>query len=206
MIIAVTPLLMDHKTFSQIEAGDPLPPGEIILIDDSERVLIGPDTVQGNQHNLRIGFPFENIEVLSETSPRNAELFGLHIRNQTTEDFYLPAMIANAVGNTPIMVSDYDGGLLSPLTFSGDNISATVEYHAYNDLTAAPLQSGTLRILATSETIKFSDRSSSTFIPMANTVTFNAVFDNNGDVLIQAMNPLPTTTLFLRLRKVAITP
>ncbi len=121
--------------------------GEFGYGQDSGRLFIGHDPANGNPNFGRPVFPYQNIEVLTENSPRVGELFSMNVRDQDRNDFYVPTVLAPSVGYVPLTYAEYDGAFAIPARFYGTSISATVDYHAFqNDL---PLKNGTLRIMAT---------------------------------------------------------
>lgn len=133
-------------TFDPISYEPSLDIGELGYGTDSGRLFIGHDPSTGNPNYSRPVFPYQNVEVLTENSPRVGELFSLNVRDQDRNDFFVPTVIAPSVGYVPLTYAEYDGALAVPARFYGTSISATVDYHAFqNDL---PLKNGTLRIMA----------------------------------------------------------
>lgn len=156
MIIVVSKVQTRRGLQSQIPgapiSSDPpsfapgLDEGEIAMSTDTGRLFIGHSPTSGNQNFNRVVFPYQNVEVLTENSPRNGELFSQFMRDQDRNDFYVPTTLASGSGFVPLMYTEYDGGIAVPAKFYGSSVSATVEYHAFQN--NAPVKQGTLRILA----------------------------------------------------------
>jgi hypothetical protein len=114
--------------------------GELTFTSDTGRVFIGHVPASSDPHYRRATFPYQNVEVLTEASPRLKELFNTFTRDQDKTTFFAPV----SVTGTTITVAN---GTADPTVISA-NASATVEYHAF---TAAgqPVKQGTLRIIGT---------------------------------------------------------
>lgn len=121
--------------------------GELAMTTDTGRFFIGHDPEVGNPNFNRTVFPYQNVEILTENSPRVGELFSQHVRDQDRNDFFFPTTAASGGGFQPLTYLDYEGGVPTPAWFFGSSISATVEYHVFkNDL---PIKQGTLRLMGT---------------------------------------------------------
>ena len=80
------PISINPTRFSET-----LDSGEFGLTTDTQRLFIGPNRAGVNalnDPNRAALFPYSNIEVLTESSPRNRELFGLFWRDQDNDAFF----------------------------------------------------------------------------------------------------------------------
>jgi len=136
------PVSMDPLSF-----GPGLDVGELGFSTDTGRVFIGHDPSNGNPNFARPVFPYQNVEVLTENSPRLHELFGLFLRDQDRNDFFVPTAVAvNGNNFAPLLYTEYDGALAVPARLRGASVSATIDYHAFQ--ADSPIKQGTLRIIA----------------------------------------------------------
>ncbi len=137
------------KGFPPIVFPKSLDVGELAFTTDTSRVLIGHTPKPGDVDYHRLVFPYQNIEVLTETSPRMKELFDHFVRNQNQDAFFPPTVITGNY-NGPITYSDVTDIPVIPSKIYGANVSAAFEYHAFKVIgsTYSPLENGTLRILA----------------------------------------------------------
>ena len=102
------PISTDPFRFSET-----LDSGEFGLTLDSQRLFIGPSpagTNALNDSNREMLFPYMNVEVLTESSPRNKELFGQFWRDQDASDFFF--------GMQPVAALTLSGLKLGPQSFS----------------------------------------------------------------------------------------
>jgi hypothetical protein len=135
-------------SLTPLKFNDGLDLAELGYSTDSGRLFIGHSPSVGSPNYDRAQFPYRNVEILTENSPRVGSLFNLNVREQSAFAFYVPTEIA---GNTtsPLTYAEYDGALAKPASFpNGSNCSATVEYHAF--VNGLPVKQGVLRILLTS--------------------------------------------------------
>jgi hypothetical protein len=131
-----TPITTEPLTLS---AG--LDVGEIGFTEDTGRLFIGYDPSSSDVNYKRGVFPYQNLEILTENSPRNRELFSDSVRAQDGTDFFVPFAVTSPGGS----LSYTDTTLLNPAVITGTNISVVFEYHAFNSATNVPVQQGTLR-------------------------------------------------------------
>lgn len=163
--------------------------GEIAFTEDDARVFIGHNPVPGDINYQRAVYPYQNVEVLTENSPRNEELFNGFIQDQDSNDFFTPFSIA--AGSAPLAYANT--AVLNPSVFNGDNISATIEYHAFTPVpSVSAVRQGTLRIMGTGPTITISDD----FIGQS-TLTFSVSYAS-GKYTLLCDNTGSTVNLFLR--------
>ena len=120
--------------------------GEIAFTNDSGRMFVGPDQSVGNPNFQRTTFPYQNIEILTEVSPANQNLFNQFISSQDRNSFFVPTIIPQGSSNVPLTYAAYQGAVPVPTQFFGSTISATVEYHAF-DTSTNPVQQGLVRVL-----------------------------------------------------------
>lgn len=123
--------------------------GQFGFTTDTARLFIGHVPESGDINFNRTDFPYQNIEVLTETSPRVKELFSEFNRSKNENSFFLPTIVQ--AGAAEINYSDYSGNEI-PSRFYADNFSATVEYHCFDAGTNEPIQAGKLYIVSTSAT------------------------------------------------------
>jgi len=135
------PISTNPLTFS-----DSLDDGEIAFTSDTGRMFIGPDKTIGNPNFQRPIFPYQNIEVLTEFSPTNRRLFNQHIKNQDHHDFYVPTVIASGATEVNLTYAEYEGGIRVPTKLNGASVSASIEYHSF-DNTGNAVQQGVVRVL-----------------------------------------------------------
>ncbi len=221
-IIAFTQIQMNRML--EVDAPTAASNGEFIFTTDSARLAIGTDSSQGNQNSDRTDrFPYQNQEVLTESSPRNQELFSLFIRNQDDQDFYKTSLIQNGIGFTNVLTKEYEGDYAEQILLAGQYNSAFIEYHAYvpgyynsfylglgNPTLTPPqptlIQSGFLRIIADSSGSVVSSNTSNnvTLSSFANYNTLEfAVNSTQEGYVLQAQNNY-SAPIMLRLRTTII--
>lgn len=145
MIIVISKIQVRRGLESELSTLDV---GELAMTTDTGRMFMGHDPSVGNPNFDRTVFPYDNVEILTENSPRVGELFSQNVRDQDRNDFFFPTVIpASASTFTALTYVDYEGAVPTPARFYGGSISATVEYHAFvND---NPIKQGTLRLMGT---------------------------------------------------------
>jgi hypothetical protein len=74
---------------------------EMAFSTDTARLVIGHDPSSGNINFDRDRFPQTAIEILTEVSPRNREIFSQQVRNQDRTAFYNPIFIDGASPSPP---------------------------------------------------------------------------------------------------------
>jgi hypothetical protein len=154
--------------------------GEVAMTADTGRVFIGHIPAPGDVNYRRAAFPYQNIEVLTEASPRIRELISEFTRDQGTDSFYLPLQIQS------------DGSYAVPTGYSDpteipNECSATFEYHAF-DGNGNPMQQGVVRAatgLGVSATEKIGSGVTFTLTP-------------NGSVTNLTILPNQTCIIYLR--------
>jgi hypothetical protein len=119
--------------------------GQLVMTTDTGRVFIGHVPGVGDVNYNRTRFPYQNIEILTEASPRTKELFSDFMKSQTENDFFVPTTIP--VANAEITFPDYSGNEV-PSRFYATNFSAVVEYHCFILADNSPIQNGKLYIRA----------------------------------------------------------
>lgn len=180
---------------------DSLDDGEIAFTSDTGRMFIGPDKTVGMPNFQRDIFPYQNIEVLTEFSPTNKALFNRNIKNQNHHDFYVPTVIPNGATNARLTYSEYDGGMPIPTKFDGAAVSASVEYHSF-DNTGNPVQQGIVRVLG-----KQSSPTVSSFDKVGSGLNFTlSSFDSdNGCYYLLVTNSTGLDiTIFVRIVSISI--
>jgi len=163
MIIVISKIQIRRGTESELPGAptstnpltfsDSLDSGEIAFTSDSGRMFIGPDKNVGNPNFQRPVFPYQNIEVLTEFSPKNLSLFNQNIKAQDRNAFYVPTIIPHGSNSVPLTYSEYDGAMPVPTKFYGETISATIEYHAF-DSNSNPVQQGLIRVMGNSSSVQ----------------------------------------------------
>jgi hypothetical protein len=157
MIIVISKIQVRRGLESELSSLDV---AELAMTTDSGRLFIGHDPTVGNPNFNRTDFPFENVEVLTENSPRVAELFSQNVRDQDRNDFFYPTVIpASQTSYAPLTYLDYEGGVPTPAHFYGGSISAAVDYHAFKADVGGPLpvKQGTLRLMGTPTSAQIQD-------------------------------------------------
>ena len=167
--------------------------GEIGFASNTARLFIGHSPAISDPNFKRPIFPYENVEILTENSPRNRELFNNFVRDQDEDAFFVPTTVA--VGAMADLTYPVD--TLNPSKFDGTTISAIVEYHAFTE-DGQPISQGTLRILGTNGTVELRENEkleSSSFIGQ---LTFGCRYDS-GSYFLQCQNStVYTTKLYIR--------
>lgn len=130
-----SPITITPPTFSAA-----LDEGELGFTTDTARLFVGYVPALTDQNYQRTVFPYQNLEILTENSPRNRELFGESVRDQDATDFFVATTLATGANN-PIT---YPTGVLNPTIMTDTNVSATFEYHAFS-AASAPIQQGIVR-------------------------------------------------------------
>jgi hypothetical protein len=139
---------------SPLAFGPGLDIGELGYGEDTARLFIGHSPQTGNPNFNRTVFPYQNVEVLTENSPRNGELFSQFVRDQDRNDFFVPTVIPASYSGA-LLYTEYDGGMAIPTMLRGAAISATIEYHAFqND---SPIKQGIVRIFGDGNFTQISD-------------------------------------------------
>ncbi len=128
-------------TLNPITLSPGLSPGELGMTIDTGRLFVGFNPTTASPNYLRPVFPYQNVEVLTENSPRVQELFSSYLIDQDENDFFVPISIpAQSMADI-----QYPAGSTNPAQMIGTVVSAVFEYHAFSN-TGAPVKQGTLRI------------------------------------------------------------
>lgn len=190
-----TPISLDPLVLS---AG--LDIGEMGFAKDTARLFIGHAPVISDPNFKRPKFPYENVEILTENSPRNRELFNDFVRDQNEDSFFLPTILA--IG--PMVDLTYPVDKLNPSKFDGITISAIVEYHAFtNDVYSQPVSQGTLRIIGSNGTIELKDSEKLESPSFSGQLTFGCRYDS-GSYFLQCQNST-NNSIKLYIRRILLT-
>lgn len=128
------PITLTPPTFTE-----GLDVGEIGFATDTSRLFIGASQTVGQVNYQRTTFPYQNIEVLTETSPVIPQVVGAAFKNLSAYGFYSASLGPSSSWSTVAGAPSLTG-----------EICAKMEYFAFNSSTEEPLRQGTQRILATS--------------------------------------------------------
>ncbi len=134
-------------SLSPLVLSQALDPSEIAMTSDTARVLVGHSPISGDINYKRSVFPYQNIEILTETSPRTREIFNDFMKAQTKDTFYLPTVVdPSSDGFVDITYSNYSGNTI-PSKLYGSNSSVTIEYHIFDNTSNVAIKQGTLHCL-----------------------------------------------------------
>jgi hypothetical protein len=200
MIIAVNKILMNRLLQSAV-SNTALDTGEILLTEDTARVIVGPSSLHGTPYRSRTEFPYSNMEVLTEGTIKNDMLFGRFVRNLDERDQYLPSVISNGVGFTNITAAAHDGELAANLLLEGDSVSSVIEYYASAD-DFSTVRSGVLRILASSNGITVADTPANGGVADDSVLSFDVVPAIGGFAVLA--NNAGGSPITMRLRQTTI--
>ena len=195
-IVAITPIHINHNISNAVQ-NTTVDVGELFLVDDIGRIILGESATYGNPHIDRSFFPYSHIEVLTENSSKNKEIFTRNVRNQNNKSF-LFAYIANGVGATNVATMSSEGAVPTPLAFMCNSVSANLTYHAISQTDGVCLKSGTLRICASGTSNSIVDHGT------ANSSLTFSVSTISGGYQLQATNTY-NQTITLYLKKTSIT-
>ena len=188
-----TPISLDPLVLS---AG--LDIGEMGFAKDTARLFIGHSPIVSDSNFKRSVFPYENVEVLTENSPRNRELFNDFVRDQDENSFFVPTTVA--IGAMADLT--YPADTLNPSKFDGTSISAIVEYHAFTQA-GQPVSQGTLRILGSDGTVDLSDNEKLESLSFLGQLTFGCRYDS-GSYFLQCQNST-VYSISLYIRRILLT-
>lgn len=170
--------------------------GEIGFTTDTNRLFIGSSSAIGHQVNYqRTVFPYQNIEILTESSPIIPQVVGEAFKYLSSYGFYSVSLPTAATWATVAGAPALQG-----------EICAKMEYFAFNSA-GAPLRQGTQRIIALAGASQAAIIDDSISAPSAFvsatptppstpslTTTFGFQFIRNGsNFTMQYINNLPTT-------------
>ncbi|CAM6054951.1 unnamed protein product [Sphagnum tenellum] len=136
--------------------------GEVAFTTDTNRLFIGTDPSTSSSvdliHNANTpgGFPFSNVEILTEFSPANQTIFNNEARN-IIGAFIVSSPMAitgtNAWAVLNIQQPSGTGGAISILPFvinaqsnTGQFGTAFISYHVIDTLTGVPLRTGRMTV------------------------------------------------------------
>lgn len=173
--------------------------GEIAFTEDDARAFVGHTPQPGDINFQRTVYPYQNVEILTENSPRNQELFNSFIVDQDSNDFFVPTVLA--VGQSGALI--YPVNVLNPSIFVGVNVSVTIDYHAFTQGLDAVKQ-GTLRILGTAGSIVISDTDPLEGTAYVGKLTFSVVYDGTNKYTLQCSNQTGAIVNLL-LRRIVVT-
>ena len=127
--------------------------GELGMTVDSGRLFLGHSPRQGDVNYERAVFPYQNLEVLTENSPRVRGLFNEFVRDQENTDYFLPTKLAKNGSLSIIPHAELAVGDLIPSKFEADSATIIVEYAAFvdrpgNTRDGWPVVQGEVRFLA----------------------------------------------------------
>lgn len=127
--------------------------GELGMTVDSGRLFLGHSPRQGDVNYERAVFPYQNLEVLTENSPRVRALFNEFVRDQENTDYFLPTKLAKNGALAIIPHAELSVGDLIPSKFECDSATIIVEYAAFVDAPGAnrdgwPVKQGEVRFIA----------------------------------------------------------
>jgi hypothetical protein len=178
--------------------GPALDVGELGFTEDTSRLFVGFDPTISSPNFMRPVFPYENIEVLTESSPRNQELFSEFVMDQNEGDFFVPVPIGNATSMSDIL---YPAGVLNPAQLIGSITSATFEYHAFAT-SGAPVKQGLLRVVGSAGSTAITDTE---FVQAVSGLTFGIRRDTSGTFFMLQCANQTGSSINLYLRRVVVT-
>lgn len=124
------PTNFDPLTFSE-----PLPDGELAMTVDSGRLFVGCTPETGDVHYNRTVFPYQNVEVLTENSPRVREIIGDAQKDQNNLDFFLATNLPRNNSLQELPHQELDNHHIIPSVFTTYNraCSIVIEYTIFTD-------------------------------------------------------------------------
>lgn len=172
--------------------------GEVGFTSDTARLFIGHSPAISDPNFKRPVFPYANVEILTENSPRNRELFNNFVRDQDENSFFVPTTVA--IGSMADLTYPVD--TLDPSKFDGTSISAIVEYHAFTQA-GQPISQGTLRILGSDGTVTLSENEKLESLSFLGQLTFGCRYDA-GSYFLQCQNST-VYAIKLYIRRILLT-
>jgi hypothetical protein len=185
-------------TLDPISLSPGLEVGELGFTKDTSRLFIGFEPTPAAPNYLRSVFPYQNVEVLTESSPRIQELFSEFIMNQDGTDFFVPTVIA-IQSMTDIA---YPAETLNPAQLMGSSLSAIIDYHAFSTVDGTPIKQGTLRIIANQSTQTITDTEN---VQAVAGITFALRKDGSGTFFMLQCQNSTAVPIDLYLRRVVVT-
>lgn len=127
--------------------------GELGMTVDTGRLFLGHSPRIGDVNYERAVFPYQNLEVLTENSPRVRALFNEFVRDQENTDYFLPTKLPRNTGYSILPHNELAPGDLIPSQFNADSATIIIEYAAFVDRPGAardgwPVKQGEIRFLA----------------------------------------------------------
>lgn len=127
--------------------------GEFGMTVDSGRLFLGHSPRIGDINYQRAVFPYQNLEVLTENSPRVRSLFNEFIRDQENTDYFLPTLLVKNTTHEVFPHDELSDGDLIPSKFIAESATIIVEYAAFVDRPSGvrdgwPVKQGEVRFLA----------------------------------------------------------
>jgi hypothetical protein len=185
-------------TLDPISLSAGLEVGELGFTKDTSRLFIGFEPTPAAPNYLRSVFPYQNVEVLTESSPRIQELFANFIMDQDETDFFVPTLI-----NIRSMADiTYPAETLNPAQLTGSIVSAIIDYHAFSTADGTPVKQGTLRIVADQSTQTISDTEN---VQLVSGLTFGLRKDSSGAFFMLQCQNSTAASIDLYLRRVVVT-
>lgn len=134
--------------------------GEIAMTIDSGRLFLGHNPRPNDLNYQRSVFPYQNVEVLTENSPRVRELFNDFSRDQENFDFFLPTKAPQNSGQEPFAHDELEPTDLHPTHFYVDSATITIEYAAFVDSAGGikdgwPVKHGIVRFLVNEDATSY---------------------------------------------------
>jgi len=138
--------------------------GELAFTTDTNRVFIGTDPstsvlvngIHGAQNYETNGFPFSNVEVLTEFSPQNQIIFDAQARNITTAFIVSQPMAITGPNSWATLsfqqISGLTGSVTSiPFVINAQNNlgnfgTAQISYYIIDFVTGMPMRTGQLKV------------------------------------------------------------
>jgi hypothetical protein len=119
--------------------------GEIAFADDTGRVFIGHSPQPGQKNYQRITHPYQNVEVLTELSPANVDIFNENFAEITPNGHLVSTLSVTGSTWSPIRVEDSLGNT-NNYTFVGQYIAIDISYCIING--GVPSRIGKLTAIA----------------------------------------------------------
>ena len=198
--------------------------GELAFTTDTNRIFVGSDPSTSNiialLHNAQQpaagGFPFTNVEILTEFSPTNQVLFDAAARNIQTA-FIISAPLALTGANTwaPLYIQSLPGLGASPIQIpfvidaqsqTGAYGTAHISYHIVDFNTGAPMRSGKLTVFCQGNSLPPSIVDDASVNPFAGFLTGGLPVDPNMRYGMIAFQAVPTPTGISIQYQINITP
>jgi hypothetical protein len=182
----------------------PLAVGEPAFSTDTGRMFIGHTPNVGDINYQRTTFPYQNIEVLTEASPVNQQLFNQFYMDQNRNDFFVPTVIPGLYSG-PILFSDYSNTLAIPTRLDGNIISAKFEYHGFYIDGSSPTKSGVVQVMAAGNSTVIQDTQNTIIDVDSLTFSISALSqDKDGPYYMLGVTNNTVSDVNLFLRKVNI--